>query len=59
MTMNVKDPGKVTDLIAAHLNLSSEETQDLLNTLDVRVRLEKLAAILLGEREITKQLGTR
>ena len=36
VVMNIKDPGKVTDLIASNLNISLEEKQDLLNTLDVR-----------------------
>src|SRR5207247_1756336 len=41
VVMNIKDPGKVTDLIASNLNISLEEKQDLLSTLDVRARLEK------------------
>src|SRR5512139_4002097 len=36
VVMNIKDPGKVSDLIASNLNISMEEKQDLLNTLDVR-----------------------
>ena len=34
VVMNIKDPGKVTDLIASNLNISLEEKQDLLNTLE-------------------------
>ncbi|MBI3798299.1 MAG: LON peptidase substrate-binding domain-containing protein, partial [Deltaproteobacteria bacterium] len=49
--MQSKDPGRVTDLIAANLHISSDEKQDLLNTLDVRVRLEKLLTILNREVE--------
>ena len=30
VVMNIKDPGKVTDLIASNLNISLEEKQDLL-----------------------------
>src|SRR5438477_11427909 len=41
VVMNLKDPGKVPDLIASNLNISIEEKQDLLSTLDVRARLEK------------------
>src|SRR5215468_3433729 len=52
VVMNIKDPGKVTDLIASNLNISVEEKQDLLSTLDVRVRLEKLSAILNREIEL-------
>jgi ATP-dependent Lon protease len=52
VVMNIKDPGKVTDLIASNLNISLEEKQDLLSTLDVRVRLEKLSGILNREIEL-------
>ena len=33
VAMNIKDPGKVTDLIASNLNVSLEEKQELLATL--------------------------
>jgi ATP-dependent Lon protease len=52
VVMNIKDPGKVSDLIASNLNISIEEKQDLLSTLDVRSRLEKLSAILNREIEL-------
>ncbi len=52
VVMNIKDPGKVTDLIASNLNISLEEKQDLLSTLDVRGRLEKLSGILNREIEL-------
>ena len=54
VVMNIKDPSKVTDLIASNLNVSIEEKQDLLNTLDVRSRLEKLSAILTREIELVE-----
>jgi len=52
VVMNIKDPGKLTDLIASNLNISVEEKQDLLNTLDVKKRLEKLSTILNREIEL-------
>jgi ATP-dependent Lon protease len=52
VVMNIKDPGKVTDLIASNLNVSLEEKQDLLNTLEVRLRMEKLSTILNREIEL-------
>jgi ATP-dependent Lon protease len=58
VVMNIKDAGKVTDLIASNLNISIEEKQDLLSTLDVRARLEKLSAILNREIELL-ELGHR
>ncbi len=58
VVMNLKDPGKMTDLIAANLNISLEEKQDLLNTLDIRSRLEKISAILNREIELV-ELGNK
>ena len=52
VVMNIKDPGKVTDLIASNLNVSLEEKQDLLSTLEVRLRMEKLSTILNREIEL-------
>jgi ATP-dependent Lon protease len=52
VVMNIKDPGKVTDLIASNLNISLEEKEDLLSALDVRARLEKLSTILNREIEL-------
>ncbi|MGH7804225.1 MAG: endopeptidase La, partial [Candidatus Binatia bacterium] len=52
VVMNIKDPGKVADLVASNLNISLEEKQDLLNTIEVRSRLEKLSAILNREIEL-------
>ena len=46
VVMNIKDPGKVSDLIASNLNVSLEEKQELVSTLDVRARLERLSTIL-------------
>jgi ATP-dependent Lon protease len=58
VVMNIKDPGRVTDLIASNLNISVEEKQDLLSALDVRARLEKLSAILNRELELV-ELGQK
>jgi ATP-dependent Lon protease len=52
VVMNIKDPGKVSDLIASNLNISLEEKQELVSTLDVRSRLERLSSILGREIEL-------
>jgi ATP-dependent Lon protease len=52
VVMNIKDPSKVTDLIASNLNVSLEEKQDLLSTLDVQARMQRLSAILNREIEL-------
>jgi ATP-dependent Lon protease len=58
VVMNIKDPGRVADLIASNLNISVEEKQELLSTLEVRARLEKLSAILNRELELV-ELGQK
>ncbi len=52
MAMHVRDASRLTDLVASYLKIAVEEEQDLLSTLDVRVRLEKLATILNREIEL-------
>jgi ATP-dependent Lon protease len=54
VVMNIKDPGRVTDLIGSNLNISVDEKQDLLNTLEVKERLEKLSTILNREGELVE-----
>ena len=58
VAMNIKDAGKVTDLIASNLNVSVDEKQELLATLDVRKRLERLTSILNREIELL-ELGQK
>ncbi len=63
MAMQVRDPSRLTDLVASYLKIAVEELQDLLATLEVRQRLEKLIVILSREIElqqlkaIQKELG--
>jgi ATP-dependent Lon protease len=52
MAMQVRDPARLTDLVASYLKIAVEELQDLLATLDVRQRLEKLLIILSREIEL-------
>ncbi len=52
MAMQVREPERLTDLVASYLKIAIEEAQDLLATLDVRARMEKLAAILNREIEL-------
>lgn len=50
--MNIKDPGKLADLLASNLNLSLVEKQDILESLDVKRRLEKLTILMNREMEV-------
>src|SRR5580704_6250999 len=52
IALKVREPGRLTDLVASYLKIPIEEAQDLLATLDVRARLEKLIAILSREIEM-------
>ncbi len=52
VVLNIRDPGKVTDLIASNLNIALEEKQELLSTLDVKQRMERLLMILKREIEL-------
>ena len=58
VVMNIKDPGRVSDLIVSNLNISVDEKQDLLNAVEVRNRLEKLSSILNREIELV-ELGNK
>jgi ATP-dependent Lon protease len=52
LAMQVREPGRLSDLVASYLKIAIEELQDLLSTLDVRQRLEKLIVILSREIEL-------
>src|ERR1700691_2417790 len=52
MAMKVKEASRLADMVASYLKIPVEEAQDLLATLDVRGRLEKLIAILSREIEM-------
>jgi len=53
VVMNIDDPGRLTDFIAANLpSLSSTEKQELLESLDLRGRLERLNRQLAREVEL-------
>ncbi len=56
--INVDDPGRLADLIASVLNLSVEEKQELLETFDTTVRLQRLS-ILLGRELDVLELENR
>src|SRR5207253_6292712 len=50
--LNTEHPGKLADLIAANLNLSLEERQQLLETHLVKDRLTRLLPLLNREVEV-------
>ena len=50
--VNVEDPGRVADTIAAHLALKPEDKQEVLAAIAVKERLEKVSTILGREMEL-------
>ncbi len=59
VVMNIDDPGRLSDFIAANLpSLSSTEKQELLESLELKVRLERLNRFLAREVEVL-QLRTK
>ncbi|RFT98146.1 endopeptidase La [Paenibacillus jamilae] len=49
---DIEEPGRLADVITSHLTLKIKEKQDILETIDVTQRLEKLLDILNNEREV-------
>jgi ATP-dependent Lon protease len=53
VVMNIDDPSRLTDFIAANLpSLSSTERQELLESLELKSRLERLNRVLAREVEV-------
>jgi len=50
--LNQDSPSKLADYVATNLNITLEERQELLETLDVRVRLERVHTYLIKELEV-------
>jgi len=58
VALNVENPGNLADLVAANINAKLEEKQEILETLDVKVRLEKILRLLNNEIQIL-ELGSK
>ena len=52
MALNLEEPGALADLIASILNIPLEDKQTLLETLDVKARLEKANLFLTKELSV-------
>ena len=53
VVMNIDDPGRLADFIAANLpSLSTTEKQELLESLDLKARLDRLHRLLARELEV-------
>ena len=52
--INVDDPGRLADFVTSMINVERASQQEILETFEVRDRLEKVLLLLQKEREITK-----
>lgn len=49
---DIHEPGRLADVITSHLSLKIKDKQEILETIEVRERLEKLIDTLNNEREV-------
>ncbi|MRG26828.1 endopeptidase La [Laceyella tengchongensis] len=49
---DIEEPGRLADVITSHLPLKISDKQSILETIDVKARLEKLLAIIHNEKEV-------
>ncbi|MDA8352543.1 MAG: endopeptidase La [Firmicutes bacterium] len=49
---DIDEPGRLADVIASHLPLKIEDKQKILETIDIKERLETLLSIMNDEREV-------
>lgn len=47
--LQIPDPSKLSDIVTSHLNLKIPEKQDLLETINISERFEKIIAFMEGE----------
>lgn len=50
--VGIEEPGRLADIIAAHLSLKLEDKQELLEMIDVGARVERLVVLLEGEIDL-------
>ncbi|WP_175639857.1 endopeptidase La [Metabacillus schmidteae] len=59
---DITEPGRMADIITSHLPLKLKEKQEVLETLDVTERLNRVISILQNEKEVVqleKKIGQR
>lgn len=59
---DIDEPGRLADVITSHLTLKMKDKQDILETVNVKSRLERLLDILNNEREVLeleRKIGQR
>lgn len=59
---DIEEPGRMADIIASHLPLKQKEKQEILETLNVKERVNRLIEIIHNEKEVLnleKKIGQR
>jgi len=59
---DIEEPGRMADIISSHLPLKLKEKQDILETLDVKERMNRVIEIIHNEKEVLnleKKIGQR
>ncbi|WP_231516511.1 endopeptidase La, partial [Bacillus sp. MBGLi79] len=59
---DIEEPGRMADIVASHLPLKLKDKQEVLETIDVKARLNKLIDLIHNEKEvleIEKKIGQR
>ena len=55
--VNIDNPGRLSDLISSHLNISLPEKQEILETLNVKERLQKINTFVNNEMQVLELAG--
>lgn len=59
---DIDEPGRMADIVASHLPLKLKEKQEVLETLDIKERLNRVIEIIHNEKEVLqleKKIGQR
>lgn len=59
---DIEEPGRMADIIASHLPLKQKEKQEILETIDVKERMNRLIEMIHNEKEVLsleKKIGQR
>jgi ATP-dependent Lon protease len=59
---DIEEPGRMADIISSHLPLKQKEKQEILETIDVKDRMNRVVNIIQNEKEVLnleKKIGQR
>ena len=55
--VNIDNPGRLSDLISSHLNINVSEKQEILETSNVKERLQKINTLINNELQVLELAG--